>query len=74
MNTLDEQRPFDRRTSRSISILERQATEDRSLAEESKIKEEEFEESDEGTVVPKHEERDSIARDVISDDEDTKMI
>jgi condensin complex subunit 3 len=74
VNVLDEQHPPNRRTSRSVSAaLDRGATEERAVSEESKIKEEEFDESDEATVVLKKEEIDSVSGDISSDDDDTKM-
>lgn len=74
VNTLDEQQPSNRRTSRSVSVaLDKQATDDVAVSEEPRIKEEELDDSDEGTVVLKKEEKESVAGDVFSDEEDTKM-
>lgn len=74
VNTLDEQQPSNRQTSRSVSVaLDRQPTEDRTIMDEAKIKEEELDDSDEGTVVLKKREQESIAGDGLSDEEDTKM-
>lgn len=75
VNTLDEQQPSNRRTSRSVSVaLDKQAADDMAVSEEPRIKEEEFGDSDdEGTVVLKKEEKESVAGDVFSDEDDTKM-
>lgn len=75
VNTLDEQQPSNRRTSRSASVAatDRQAAEDRTVLEEPKIKEEELNDSDEGTVVLKKDDKESATDDVSSDEEDTKM-
>ncbi|KAG5929376.1 hypothetical protein E4U42_006116 [Claviceps africana] len=52
VNGMDEQKQFIRRTSRSVSVAkERQPTEERTIVEEPKIKEEEFDDSDQNTVV-----------------------
>ncbi|KAG5935009.1 hypothetical protein E4U53_000546 [Claviceps sorghi] len=52
VNGMDEQKQFVRRTSRSVSVAkERQPTEERTIVEEPKIKEEEFDDSDQNTVV-----------------------
>ncbi|KAK5997426.1 Condensin complex subunit 3 [Cladobotryum mycophilum] len=72
VNSLDDQQPANRRTSRNTSVLlDRHATEERSMAEEPTIKEEE--DSDEGTIVPEDRTRESLVSDLLSDDEDTKM-
>lgn len=84
VNSLDEQeqqrrrqqQPFNRRTSRSVSVnLDRQPAEDKTVVEEPRIKEE-YEGSDDGTVVvPNQAARDSLVDDLLSDDgEDTKML
>ncbi|KAG8407632.1 chromosome condensation complex Condensin, subunit G [Metarhizium acridum] len=75
VNTLDEQQPSNRRTSRSVSVAatDGQAAEDRTVLEEPKIKEEELDDSDEGTVVLKKDDKESVTDDVSLDEEDTKM-
>ncbi|KAG5982213.1 hypothetical protein E4U55_002196 [Claviceps digitariae] len=74
VNNMDEQQHSKRRTSRSVSVTkERQSTEERTLVEESKIKEEEFDdESDQNTVVLEQERESSTMLDS-SLQEDTKM-
>lgn len=72
VNSMNDQQQLNRRTSRSVSVnVERQPTEERTVVEEPKIKEEDFDDSDEGTVVQKQE-RDSSAGD-FSQHDDTKM-
>ncbi|UNI16294.1 chromosome condensation complex Condensin, subunit G [Purpureocillium takamizusanense] len=72
VNSLDEQLPAHRRTSRSVSILtDRHPSEDKTVMEESRIKEEE--EDSEGTIVPKQEDKESLVDELLSDDEDTKI-
>ncbi|QPG95733.1 hypothetical protein C2857_001860 [Epichloe festucae Fl1] len=72
VNSMNDQQQSNRRTSRSVSVnMERQPTEERTIVEEPKIKEEDFDDSDEGTVVLKQE-RDSSAGD-FSQHDDTKM-
>ncbi|KJZ73380.1 hypothetical protein HIM_07174 [Hirsutella minnesotensis 3608] len=74
VNSLDDQQqPFNRRVSRSTSVaLERQPADDKTIIEEPRIKEED-EDSGEGTIVPKEEERDSLVEELLSDGEDTTM-
>ncbi|CAM1510341.1 Fc.00g006760.m01.CDS01 [Cosmosporella sp. VM-42] len=73
VNTLDEQQPGQRRTSRSVSVnLERQPSEEKSIVEEPRIKEEEEEEneeSSEGTVVLPKQQDDSLVEDLLADDD-----
>lgn len=72
VNSMNDQQQLNRRTSRSVSVnVERQPTEERTVVEEPKIKEEDFDDSDDGTVVLKQE-RDSSAGD-FSQHDDTKM-
>ena len=72
VNSLDEQVPAQRRTSRSVSVLtDRHPAEDKTVMEESRIKEEE--EDSEGTIVPKEEDKESLVDELLSDDEDTKI-
>ncbi|KAM0352399.1 hypothetical protein ACHAPU_002066 [Fusarium lateritium] len=68
VNTLDEQQPAHRRSSRSMSTtLDQQSPEeDRTATEEPSIKEED--EDSDGTVVPK-DERGSLVDDLLSDDD-----
>jgi condensin complex subunit 3 len=74
VNSLDEQQPAYRRGSRSASVaLDRQPGEEKTIIEEPKIKEED-EESDEGTIVPKEEEKNhSLIDDLLEDDGDVTM-
>ncbi|KAJ6441667.1 nuclear condensin complex subunit 3 [Purpureocillium lavendulum] len=76
VNSLDEQLPAHRRTSRSVSILmDRHLADDKTIVEESRIKEEEEEDEGEsdGTIVPKEEEKESLIDDLLSDDGETKI-
>ncbi|KAM0256168.1 hypothetical protein ACHAQJ_005145 [Trichoderma viride] len=75
VNSLDDQRPAQSRTSRSVSETVGRHTpeEEKSImsnADDSKIK---MEEDSDGTVVPEHAERNSLVDDLLSDGEDTKM-
>ncbi|KAI9147944.1 Condensin complex subunit 3 [Paramyrothecium foliicola] len=73
VNTLDEQQPAYRRVSRSTSVnLDRQPSEEKTIVEEPSIKEEDVE-SDEGTIVPKTEDKDSLVDDLLEDDGDIEM-
>ncbi|KAG3181387.1 hypothetical protein PC129_g25394 [Phytophthora cactorum] len=64
VNALDEQQPNQRRTSRSVSLNpERQQSEEKTVVEEPRIKEEdedEDEDTSEGTIVAKEERASSI--------------
>ncbi|KAG6042202.1 hypothetical protein E4U41_003948 [Claviceps citrina] len=52
VNSMDDRQQSNRRTSRSVSVnKERQPTEERTIMEEPQIKEEEFDDSDQDTVV-----------------------
>ncbi|KAM5353788.1 hypothetical protein ACJ41O_000438 [Fusarium nematophilum] len=72
VNTLEEQQPANRRTSRSTSVtLGRQTPEqEKTVIEEPRIKEEDAE--SDGTVVPK-EERESLVDELLSDGDDVEM-
>ncbi|KAI5457878.1 nuclear condensing complex subunit [Mariannaea sp. PMI_226] len=74
VNTLDEQQPNQRRTSRSVSLVpERQASEEKSIISEPHIKEEE-EDTSEGTIVPKEEKSSQLVDELLShDDSDVDM-
>lgn len=72
VNSLDEQQLANRRTSRSISHIDRHPTEDRTVLEEPDIKEEDFEDSDAGTVVLEQGKASAVAN-AQSDNEDVKM-
>lgn len=68
VNALDEPQPGMRRVSRSVSVAtERQPTEERSVVEEPRIKEED-EDSNEGTITLKSE-RESLVDSLLSDDD-----
>lgn len=68
VNALDEQQPSQRRTSRSMSLNpERQQSEEKSLVEEPRIKEEDEDEDTEGTIVPKDEKTSSLVEELLSD-------
>ncbi|KAF4446049.1 Condensin complex subunit 3 [Fusarium austroafricanum] len=72
VNTLDEQQPAHRRTSRSTSVATDQQSpeEEKTVMEEPSIKEED--EESEITVVPK-DDRESLLDDLLSDGEDVEM-
>lgn len=75
VNSLNEQQlqPSMRRSSRSVSVvLDRHPAEDKTAMDESRIKEEP-ESSDEGTIVPRVEDKRSLLDELLSDEEDTKM-
>ena len=72
VNSMDEQQQSNRRTSRSVSVnMNRQTTEDRTIMEEPKIKEEPFEDSGEGTIVLSQGKRPVVGDD--SEQDETKM-
>ncbi|ODA82693.1 hypothetical protein RJ55_01201 [Drechmeria coniospora] len=73
VNNLDEQQLPNRRTSRSVSILtDSKSAEGRTIIDEPTI-EEGDEDSGEGTIVPKEEERESLVSELLSDEENTRM-
>ncbi|KHN97665.1 Armadillo-type fold protein [Metarhizium album ARSEF 1941] len=74
VNTLDEQQPSNRRTSRSVSVaaMDRQPIEDRTILEEPKIKEEELADYDGAVVVLKKDDKESGAGDASFHEECTK--
>ncbi|KAJ4260698.1 chromosome condensation complex Condensin, subunit G [Fusarium torreyae] len=73
VNTLDEQQPANRRTSRSTSVtMDRQSPEEeKTVVGEPSIKEED--EESEGTVVAKEERESSLVDDLLSDGDDVEM-
>ncbi|PHH92551.1 hypothetical protein CDD83_6830 [Cordyceps sp. RAO-2017] len=78
VNNLDEQQqqqqPFNRRVSRSVSVnLDKPPAEDKTVVEEPRIKEEE-EDSDDKTVAPGDGEGDGPTNASLSDGEDVKMV
>ncbi|RDA92583.1 hypothetical protein CP533_0949 [Ophiocordyceps camponoti-saundersi (nom. inval.)] len=83
VNSLDEQQPLNRRTSRSVSVIpDRQPVEEKTVIEEPEIKEEEEQEEEEEEEEEQerdidkttaHATRDSLVDSLLSDGEDVEM-
>jgi condensin complex subunit 3 len=67
VNTLDEQQPNQRHTSRSVSVLnERQGSEEKSVVSEPPQIKEEEEDSSQGTIVPKEDKSSELVEELLS--------